>query len=345
MKRLCCLLCVLAVSAAAAGNLRVRVHNFVVNPSTGPVTTITVTNPGDAPFAGTLEARFPAGWKVTPASHALDLPAGAVKQLSFAIEEASDARRTNRYDVAVTVRSNATAVTETQTVVWAGAPYFKPKIDGSAKEWGDAVPIRWTSGGKQTVVSQYWNKKRFCLLVQVEEDRLIGRKGSSAQSGMDAIQFALAPKAAVTGTNKSDRAARSEFLAADSGSMWASDACYLLTKPDTPLGGAGKAEGLDTLRLEDAEVAVKRSGRTTVYELAIPFAHMPALRPTPGREYCFSLLVHDPDGTGIRDLGTIMNLQDSRRNPLAWRSWPNAKWSRQPPFDNKVEFGFCSSVH
>ena len=59
----------------------------------------------------------------------------------------------------------------------------------------------------------------------------------------------------------------------------------------------------------------------------------------------FPLLVHDPDGTGVRDLGEIMNLWDSQRSEFGWCSWENAKWGELTPFDNKVEFGFCSSIH
>jgi hypothetical protein len=72
---------------------------------------------------------------------------------------------------------------------------------------------------------------------------------------------------------------------------------------------------------------------------------MKSLRVTAGREYCFSLLVHDPDGTGVRDMGTVMNLSEAARIPQAWCNWEYAVWNETVPFDNKVEFGFCSSVH
>jgi hypothetical protein len=51
---------------------------------------------------------------------------------------------------------------------------------------------------------------------------------------------------------------------------------------------------------------------------------MPEMKPEAGREFCFSLTVHDPDGTGPRDLGSVMNL------------WPGQR---------QFEFGFCSSIH
>lgn len=72
---------------------------------------------------------------------------------------------------------------------------------------------------------------------------------------------------------------------------------------------------------------------------------MPGLRPTTGREFCFSLLVHDPDGTGVRDLGRAASPLPARRNRLAWCSWRGVRWGPQRPLDGKIEWGFCSSIH
>ena len=351
MNRMRCIASFLAVAGAPLClgadelPLSVRVHNFVVNPSTGPTTTITVRNPQAGPFQGSLTARFPDGWQVTPKSHELHLAAGETKALPFAVEKAVETRATNAYTVVVAIDGGGVTHAQTQVVVWASAPYFKPKIDGNAKEWKDAVPIRWTTGDKHTVVSLYWNRKQFCVLARVEEDRLIGLGKRSADNGMDAIQFAVAPAGAVTGKEDADKSARHEFLVADAGRMWGRDRCFRLMNPDVELNTAQETRELDSLEFKDAEVAVKRSGKTTVYEVAVPFKAMPELRPTPGREFCFSLLVHDPDGTGLRDLGVLMNLDESGRNPLAWSSWKHVKWGEKPPLDNKVEFGFCSSIH
>lgn len=351
MNRTRCTVAILSALATVTGThagdppVAVRAHNFVVNPSTGPTTTITVRNTRAQVFSGSLTARFPAGWKATPEGHALDLTAHESRELPFAIEQAADARATNAYAIVIAVEGGGARQTVTQSVVWAGAPYFKPDIDGNAKEWKDAVPIRWAGGSKRTTVSLYWNKKQFCVLAQVEEDRLVGFGKRSADGGMDAVQFAIAPAGAVTGTNNADKSTRHEFLVADAGKMWGKDRCFALMSPGRELGVARQARELGNLAFDAAEVAVKRSGKTTVYEVAIPFKAMPELRPTAGREFCFSLLVHDPDGTGVRDLGALMNLGESERNPLAWCTWEHARWGDKPPFDNKVEFGFCSSVH
>ena len=100
---------------------------------------------------------------------------------------------------------------------------------------------------------------------------------------------------------------------------------------------------LDTLDLKDAQVAVKRQGKITHYECAIPFAAIPKIRPAVGREIRFSVLVHDPDGTGIRDWGKAAGLWPEQRNRFAWCEWDSVKWTADPPYDSKVEFGLCSS--
>ena len=57
------------------------------------------------------------------------------------------------------------------------------------------------------------------------------------------------------------------------------------------------------------------------------------------------LLVHDPDGTGLRDWGASAGLGPVERNRLAWCRWKGAVWPEAPPFDGKIEWGLCSSIH
>ena len=92
-------------------------------------------------------------------------------------------------------------------------------------------------------------------------------------------------------------------------------------------------------------MVVKRRKGITCYEAAIPFSAIPNIEPTEGREFCFSLLVHDPDGTGLRDLGQTAGLWPWQRTRLAWSSWEGVRWGDYVPFDNKAEWGFCSSKH
>lgn len=101
---------------------------------------------------------------------------------------------------------------------------------------------------------------------------------------------------------------------------------------------------LQALVTKDAVVQVVRNGKVTQYELALNLRAMRALRAAAGREYCFSLLVHDPTGTGLRDLGSLMTLRPAESD-LAWSNWRGASWPDKKPFTGKIEFGFCSSIH
>lgn len=251
--------------------LLVRAQNFIVNPSTGPVTHVVVQNTGDRNISGTLRVQFPDGWKVSPTERAVELKPGETKKVPFAIEKAADVAA-NSYPV----RIQFGELDVTQRVVCASAPYFKPTIDGDLAEWKDSNPITFVTAGKKTVVWTYWSGKQFSLAVEVEEDRLTGKRG---------VEFSLAA---------SEEGKRYEFF----------------------VGADGKAEGLVT--------AVKRDGNITRYEIGVPFKAMPEMKPDAGREFLFSLTVHDPDGTGPRDIGAVMN-------PL--------------PGQRQFEFGFCSSIH
>lgn len=332
-------------AAQADSSILVRPHNFVVNPSTGPVTYLSVKNTQDKPFSGVLKATFPDGWKATQSQHEISLKPNEMRKYPFAIEKAREDLENNRYPIEITLEGGGKTLEVKQNAVWSSAPYYKPEIDGKTKEWKDAVPITFETEGKRTVVRLYWNKKQFCLMVEVEEDDLVGLKKSSAEKGMDAVQFAVSLTETSTGDKASDKSQRAEFLIADSGKRFGSDCCHVLMQPGDELGTAKKARALEPLTLEGGVAVVKRSGKITTYEAAIPFKAIPGLKPTAGREYCFSLLVHDPDGTGVRDLGSVMNLWESRRKEFGWCSWENVKWGEKLPFDNKVEFGFCSSIH
>jgi hypothetical protein len=318
----------------------VRVENFTVTPSTGPVANVIVHNPAETALSGTLWASFPKGWTVTPASHELKLSPGQTQSFPFAIKRASDSKG-NVYPVEIRVESSAGIVVR-QKVVCASAPYYQPTIDGDPNEWKDSIPITMTAAGRQTVVRLYWNRRDFCLLAEVEEDALNGYNPARPESPFDAIQFAIAKRSARTGESPTDQAQRYEYLLVDAGD---DDRCFRLMTPGTELAVARQNRPLEPLRLAEAKVVVKRAGKITRYELAIPFKSMPDLRPTPGREFCFSLLVHDTDGTGLRDLGSVMNMWESQRPDLAWCRVAGVKWPDKPPFDNKIEFGFCSSIH
>ena len=304
----------------------VRIHNFTVTPSTGPVANVTIRNPNEHPLSGVMTVAVPEGWAIDPASMEIEIAPDLTETYSYVIEKAVDAK-SNRYTVGVRVEGPGFVLNETQEVACATTPYFKPAIDGDLAEWEDSVPITFETGGKSTTVMSYWNRTQYCLAVKVQEDELTEH---------DAVQFALSPRGSVTGSDSSDTAQRNEFLVKDG-------SCFTLIQPGEALSLTTAERDLQPI---EAEVAVKRSGDTTCYEIALPVASIAPIEPKPGREYCFSLLLHDPDGVGIRDLGTVMNLWDeSRGNPHAWCNWTGANYTDATLFDNKIEFGFSSSIH
>lgn len=327
-------------SLASAADVAVRAENFTVPPATGPVAHILARNAGDTECTVTIEPRFPDGWQWNPENQEVTLAPGGSKQLAFTIEKASDAA-SNRYPVEITVVSGSHKAVYQQNVVCASAPYFTPKIDGKFNEWSDAIPFTFVAAGRKTVVSTYWNKRYFYLYVQVEEDKLYSYKKNAAQ--VDAVQFALAPSGAETPSEPQAKAQRSEFLLVDVGGIFGKDKCFQLIKPGQELSVSQKPRSLDDLAPEDAEVSVRRQGEITHYECAIPFSAVSTIRPAVGREIKFSVLVHDPDGAGIRDWGEAAGLRPDQRNPLAWCRWAPAKWPTDAPCDGKLEFGLCSS--
>jgi hypothetical protein len=260
----------------------------------------------------------------------------------FKIERATDVE-SNRYPVEVMVLDGSIKTVYPHDVVCASAPYYKPKIDGKFKDWSDAIPVTFTTAGKKTAIGTYWNKRYFCIYVQVEEDKLHSYSKDAAM--VDAVQVALAPKNAPTSTEPKDKSKRYEFLIVDVKGLFAKDKCFCLIKPDTELSMTQQPRNLEALQLEEALTVVKRQGKTTHYECAIPFSAMPTIKPDVGREFSLSVLVHDPDGTGIRDLGKVMGLWPEQRNPYAWCVWDSVKWSDDPPYDSKLEWGLCSSKH
>lgn len=336
----CLLLSTWMPTPAEESPVALRVTHFTVPPSTGPVTHVLIQNLQDTPYEGVVRLKLPDGWRWTPAESPVTLEGKERKRLPFAIEKATNVKA-NTYAVEATATSGDGTTVRRQSIVCASAPYYSPEIDGKLKEWEDALPVRFVHGGKETIVRTYWNRRNFFLAVTVEEDE----HSTSADGPRDAVQFALAPHGAVTGDSGDGPAARYEFLITAGKRRWSKPACYMLLKPDMPLSVATSPRDLAALALPEADVAVRRKKGYTYYECAIPFSLMPAIRATEGRELSFSLLIHDPDGAGLRDWGESAGLWPWQRNPLAWCRWHGAQWGEAPPYDGKIEWGLCSSIH
>ena len=119
---------------------------------------------------------------------------------------------------------------------------------------------------------------------------------------------------------------------------------FQLIAPGEKLSTTRQVRSLDALASEKVRAAVSRADGVTRYEIAVPFALLPQLRPTTGRELSFSLLVHDPDGTGVRDWGQAAGLRPWQRTRRAWRAWPGWSVGTGKPYDSKIEWGFSGAT-
>lgn len=335
---------VLSGAVFAGDPVALWIEPFTVAPSSQPLAHVVIKNLTDASYEGTVALAVPEGWQIDPAARHVSLSPGQTERVGFDVRRGTSVEA-NRYAVTASATSSGVSVLRKQDVVTASAPYFKPTIDGDPSDWTDAIPVTFTTGGKETVIRTFWNSRQFSLLVAVGEERLVGFSEGAAAAGRgacDAVQVALSPKGAVTGTSPDGEAGRYELLVIASGG----GRCFQLASPGTPLAQTQKPRPLAPLAYEEAEVAVRRSGETTYYEIGLPFRPMrERIRPGEGREFCLSLLVHDPDGTGLRDWGQAAGLWPSQRNALAWSRWQGDGRGENPPFDNKIPWGMCSSKY
>ncbi len=320
--------------------IALRAENLLVTPATGPVTHVLACNRSGRTWKGAVVATFPTGWRMDKTRQSVTLKPGECKRVPFAISRATDAPD-NTYPIMLKAlpAAGGESVTRSDRVAVTSAPYFKPTIDGDPADWKDAIPVSFATCGSKTVFRTYWSRRQMSILVAVEEDAL---KTMSPGKPCDAVQIAISSRKAETPKTTRGEAQRHEFLLARTGN---GAKCFRLMRPGDRVGIGQKPRPLTDLVQTGVELTVTRTGGTTYYECAIPFAELAPLKPSPGREFCLSLLVHDPDGTGLRDWGESAGLWAWQRTRLAWSVWPGAVWPDTPPFDNKIEHGFCSSKH
>jgi len=343
-----CLVCLsiatgLAGTASAEDSVALQVGSFMVAPAHLPPVIISVKNLGATAYDGTIRVKLPDGWKFVPAEQPISLSPGATEKVRFNIKEALTTE-VNSYPVEVTATGGGATVTHRQKVVCTSAPYFKPEIDGRFEDWEDAIPAAFETGKKSTVISTYWNRRQFSILVAVEEEKLLPLKDGSPAGVFDAVQLALSPQKTVTGATEDAEATRYEFLLVSTG-QGSEGKCFQLAEPGMKLSAGQTERRLADLEFEKAKIALGRKDGVTYYECQIPFRSLSAIKAGEGREFFLSVLVHDPDGTGVRDWGQAAGLWPCQRNRLAWSRFPGSQFGDQPPFDNKTQWGLCSSKY
>ncbi len=335
----------LAGFAESAEPVAMQIASFTVAPAHTPSAVVTVRNTSKDAMEGTLRVRGPEGWLIVPAEQKVAVSAGGSVRATFTVQRGATVEA-NAYPLEARLTAAGHTIVHKQNVVCASAPYFRPKIDGRTDDWRDAIPVTFFSGGKKTVISTYWNRRQFAFLVSVEEISLTPWRGEDAEGPCDAIQVALSPEDKPTPTSPEAPAGRYEFLlvaaGGPQGGRWQAK-CFQLADPTTRLAATQKPRGLGPLAAGQVEAVVSRKDKLTCYECAIPLKLLSEFRAGEGREFCFSVLVHDPDGTGLRDWGQAAGLWLDQRNRQAWSDWPGAQRGKEPPFDNKTPWGLCSS--
>jgi len=334
-------------TAAARLPIELRMESLLLAPAHFPNGVVVLRNTGSTAVDATVRLMPPHAWQVTPAEKQVHLAPGEPEREVFSLRGRSSSED-NWYWFSVCVEVGAGVIERKCRVPVTTAPYFKPTIDGQTDDWRDAVPIGWSTLGKRTTISSFWNRRNFCVLVAVEEDRLVARDNTATPC--DAVQLALSPRGSRTGRKRDEQACRYEFLLltekVPDPRHPAPGKCFLLARPGDLLGQLQQARPLEPLAVSGAQVVVTRCEGITYWECSLPFAPMRKdIRPSEGREFCFSVLVHDPDGTGLRQWSTAAGLWPEQRNRLAWSNWPGAKWGELPPLDNKTPWGMCSSKY
>mgnify|MGYP006298769207 CR=1 FL=1 len=337
------LILICGVVSAETKQLLVRAENIIVPPSTGPVTNIIISNPGDTLCQRTLRFNYPDGWKISPQNIEISLKPQETKKIPISINKAVDLEST-KYPVEITVDDGSESAIIKQTIFSSTTPVFTPKIDGNLKDWKPAVPITFETKDKKATIRTGWNKRHFYFAAEVEEDELVSYKKGSDKP-FDAVQFAIAPRKTETPASADQKSQRYEFVIVDESGFFASDKCFQLMAPGDDISVSQKTRQLSGLEFKSAKIAVKRHKNITTYECSIPFSKMRKLRPMVGRDYQFSVLIHDPDGTGIRDLGRAAGLWESQRSKYAWSSWQGVKWGKKAQFDSKIEWAFSTSKY
>ena len=328
-----------------------RAEALLVVPSHYPALRVWVNNDQAQAFSGHLSLELPEGWTTNPAEHSVNLESGASQRYSFTVQHGKN-HSENRYPVTMVLHEDdGRTIRADQLVSAATAPYFKVTIDAQIDDWDDAVPVEMMTDGKKTTVATLWNRRTFSVLVAVEEDRLLTDSidDHDKPGSVDAVQLSIGPVPSST-LNSGESPSSDEMLK--------SRQLLIVAKPvNQPIDAKDSLSLLnavcydlddDCSLLEDVAVAVRRDADVgvTYYELSIPFRTvLSAIQPSEGREFRFSMLVHDPDGVGLRDLGARFGTPKALTPDESWTQWKGDSLEGEKPRSRRQPWGMCSSKY
>ncbi len=178
----------------------------------------------------------------------------------------------------------------------------KPRtIDGDLSDWDFADPIpllcanqmvaeggyKWTPENLSGVAQLAWDADSLYLAVRVRDDVHAAQTGEKTLEG-DALQIGLHPANRLPGT---EGAAIEWYVS--SASPGGGSGKYTVFRPAAH--SAGLSSGQLAKDSSVYEVAVKRAGKDTCYELRIPWTEAGGVRPQPGVRLGLSLRLTDAD--------------------------------------------------
>ena len=178
----------------------------------------------------------------------------------------------------------------------------KPKtLDGNLSDWDFADPIpllcanqitseggyKWTPENLSGIAQLTWDDEALYVAARVRDDVHVAKTGAETLKG-DALQIGLHPANRLVGA---DNAAIEWWIsAANPGSGSGKHTVY---RPAAH--AAGLASGQLAKDSSVYEIAVKRNGNDTCYELRIPWRDAGGVRPQPGTRLGLSLRLTDAD--------------------------------------------------
>ena len=179
-------------------------------------------------------------------------------------------------------------------------------VDGDLSDWdfSDPLPLlcanqitseggyKWMPENLSGVAQLAWSAESLYLAVRVRDDVHVVQTGEKTLDG-DALQIGLHPASRIPGTD--DRAIEWHVSAANPGGGSGRHTVY---RPAAH--AAGLASGQLAKDSSTYEIAVKRDGKDTCYELRIPWAEAGGVRPQPGVRLGLALRLLDADGTDVR---------------------------------------------
>ena len=182
----------------------------------------------------------------------------------------------------------------------------RPTIDGDLSDWDFADPIpllcanqivseggyKWTPENLSGVARLVWDGEALYLAAKVRDDVHAAQTGEKTLSG-DALQIGLHPANRLPGTEGA--AIEWQVSAANPGG---GSGKHTVFRPAAH--SAGLSSGQLAKDSSVYEVAVKRVGGDTCYEIRIPWADAGGVRPQPGTRLGLALRLVDADGGAAR---------------------------------------------